>query len=244
MTRFSVLSSRFSVLGSLVLTLAACGANMPSPAESSRAATATLAASATRVAVSETTTDTPANVTPSGAPSATVTAVAVIIPSATLVPSPQPTTLAVQPSVPTRQATPASSGQPPLVPSDETIPAEALPPGLLDRLKADLATRSGVAVDTIQLVSAELVTWSDGSLGCPQPGVAYIQIIIEGYRVILSADGTNYDYRTGRGDDFILVKGKKSGRLQCKRPLSSCYQVALKARSPRPTLYPPQRRDT
>jgi hypothetical protein len=93
-----------------------------------------------------------------------------------------------------------------LVPSEETIPAEALPPGLLDTLKADLSTRSGVAVDAIQFVSAEFVIWNDGSLGCPEPGVSYIQILIEGYRVILSADGTNYDYRTGRGEEFILCE--------------------------------------
>jgi hypothetical protein len=129
-----------------------------------------------------------------------------VLPSATLAPSPEPTTLVVRPSVPTGQATPASGGLPPLVPSEETIPAEALPAGLLDTLKSDLATRTGVAVDAILFVSAEFVIWNDGSLGCPEPGVSYIQILIEGYRVILSADGTNYDYRTGRGDEFILCE--------------------------------------
>lgn len=65
-------------------------------------------------------------------------------------------------------------------------------------ITADLTAR-GVSGEP-ELVSAENVTFSDGSLGCPQPGMSYTQALVDGMRVIVSADGTSYDYRFGNGD--------------------------------------------
>ena len=45
------------------------------------------------------------------------------------------------------------------------------------------------------MVSTEKATWPDGSMGCPKPGEVYIQVIVPGYRVIMSLDGNRYDYR-------------------------------------------------
>lgn len=62
----------------------------------------------------------------------------------------------------------------------------------------DLAARG--VTGTAALVSAERVTFSDGSLGCPTPGHSYTQAIVEGMRVIVQADGMPWDYRFGNGD--------------------------------------------
>ena len=64
----------------------------------------------------------------------------------------------------------------------------------VDQAVADLAARLNVPASEIEVVSSEAVVWSDGSLGCPQPGVAYIQILIEGYRVQLKHAGRIYEY--------------------------------------------------
>lgn len=62
--------------------------------------------------------------------------------------------------------------------------------------REDLARRKGVPADQIRLVSIEPVQWSNGSLGFPKPGMVYTQVIIPGYRVILS-DGTDtFEYHT------------------------------------------------
>jgi hypothetical protein len=45
---------------------------------------------------------------------------------------------------------------------------------------ADLADRLGVEESIITVASVEEVTWSDGSLGCPEPGMMHT---IAGWRI-------------------------------------------------------------
>ena len=63
---------------------------------------------------------------------------------------------------------------------------------------ADAAQRTGLAPDVLKVLSAEAVTWSDGSLGCPQPGMMYTQALVPGYRVRIQAGGQVLDYHAGR----------------------------------------------
>lgn len=69
--------------------------------------------------------------------------------------------------------------------------------GRIDAAIADAASRTGIAAASIKIVAAEAVTWPDGSLGCPQPGMAYTQALVPGYRIRLNADGRNLDYHAG-----------------------------------------------
>jgi hypothetical protein len=48
----------------------------------------------------------------------------------------------------------------------------------------------------IQVVDAAPYTWSDSSLGCPQPGVNYPPISIDGYRIVLEAADQQYIFHT------------------------------------------------
>lgn len=63
---------------------------------------------------------------------------------------------------------------------------------------ADLAEHAGVDPDRIEVVTAEAVTWSDGSLGCPQPDQMYTQALVPGRRVVLAIDGEEFHYHGGR----------------------------------------------
>ena len=45
---------------------------------------------------------------------------------------------------------------------------------------ADAARRFNVAENAVVLASAERLTWSDGSLGCPEPGQMYTQMLVAG----------------------------------------------------------------
>lgn len=72
----------------------------------------------------------------------------------------------------------------------------------------DLAERIGVAKSAIKLVSTELVNWPDSSLGCPQPGMMYAQVITPGYRVTLESGDQTYEYHTG-GSRLVLCKPGK-----------------------------------
>ena len=75
-----------------------------------------------------------------------------------------------------------------------------VPPGIVDRIVVDAAGAAGVGVEEVAVISADAVTWGDGSLGCPEPGMLYAQVLVNGYHVIVEAGGQQRDYRvTGSG---------------------------------------------
>ena len=77
---------------------------------------------------------------------------------------------------------------------------------MIAKCKADLASRLGISQDQISVVSAVAVTWNNSSLGCPEKGMMYTQVLTPGYRIILEADGTQYDYRTGNSGNILLCE--------------------------------------
>jgi hypothetical protein len=84
-------------------------------------------------------------------------------------------------------------------PEEEVTRPPAVPQPVWDAVLADLATRTGGPPRSITVVRAEAVTWKDGSLGCPEPGMAYTQALVDGYHVVLDVGGQEYDYRVGSG---------------------------------------------
>ncbi|MGH8949191.1 MAG: hypothetical protein ACRDXF_10075 [Acidimicrobiia bacterium] len=78
--------------------------------------------------------------------------------------------------------------------------------------KADLATRLGVEPDELEVISAETVTWPDGSLGCPEPGMSYTQALVDGSKVVLGHDERVYVYHAGDdGQPFLCPSDDKDG---------------------------------
>ncbi|MBI3361134.1 MAG: hypothetical protein HY023_08490, partial [Chloroflexi bacterium] len=45
--------------------------------------------------------------------------------------------------------------------------------------------------------------WPDTSMGCPEAGKLYSQIIVEGYRIVLESGGKKYAYHTSQ-ENFVL----------------------------------------
>ncbi|MFQ5522465.1 MAG: hypothetical protein ACE5F5_02660 [Acidimicrobiia bacterium] len=80
---------------------------------------------------------------------------------------------------------------------------------VVELARADLAERLGLEESAIEVVLAELVTWSDGSLGCPQPGMMYTQALVEGSRVVLQVEGRFYDYHAGTDGEPFLCEGEE-----------------------------------
>jgi hypothetical protein len=68
---------------------------------------------------------------------------------------------------------------------------------LVNDAMVDLATHLGVAETDIELISMEAVTWSDGSLGCPEPGKSYTQALVDGHRIVLGYGERAYVYHSG-----------------------------------------------
>ncbi len=67
----------------------------------------------------------------------------------------------------------------------------------VEQAAADLSARAGVPASQIQVVSVEPVTWPDASLGCPKPGMMYAQVMTDGLRIRLRANGQVYEYHSG-----------------------------------------------
>ena len=68
---------------------------------------------------------------------------------------------------------------------------------LVEVAVADLVGRLHVDAPSITVVSAQPMTWPDGGLGCPRPGMAYPQTQVDGALIELSAGGTVYRYHSG-----------------------------------------------
>ncbi len=75
---------------------------------------------------------------------------------------------------------------------------------LISEVSQDLARRLNIDVQQITVEQIEEITWPDGALGCPEPGMAYITVLIPGYRLILAAQGNTYDYHVAASGTFVL----------------------------------------
>jgi hypothetical protein len=90
-----------------------------------------------------------------------------------------------------------------LIPS---TPAAPNLQSLIEKAKDDLAQRLSISVDQINGIDVKSVIWSNSSLGCPQPGMAYAEVLTPGYLILLSANNQNYEYHAGKGSDIFLCE--------------------------------------
>jgi len=82
----------------------------------------------------------------------------------------------------------------------------SFPASITDPIVADAAARLGVDPSEVTIVSAHAETFSDGSLGCPEPGMMYTQALVDGYQVVVEANGTQLDYRGSGPGRFRLCE--------------------------------------
>lgn len=86
----------------------------------------------------------------------------------------------------------------------------------IDALVAEL----GVAKEQVSVDTVRAVEWRDSSLGCPKPGVAYLDVISPGHRVILRVDGQVHVVHESRNRAFVCVQTKAMGGITPQRDLS------------------------
>jgi hypothetical protein len=73
---------------------------------------------------------------------------------------------------------------------------------------AELAKKLAVDVAQIQVTSTEATDWADASLGCPQAGMVYAQVITPGYKVRLTYHQTVYEYHADQKGSLVLCQPK------------------------------------
>jgi hypothetical protein len=77
--------------------------------------------------------------------------------------------------------------------------------------RQDLAERLGVSPDEIVLQDVEEVEFSDASLGVPEPGKMYAQVITPGFVIRLEVDGKSYEYHAAGERVVLAVEGASGG---------------------------------
>ncbi len=113
---------------------------------------------------------------------------------------------ATNPNVPNSAVpTPAPGDTTQMTPSLPT-PADAGLQNLIAAAKEDLAQRLSIPITQIDLRDAVEVEWSDSSLDCPQPGMAYLQVITPGYQILLEAGGQVHEYHSNRNSYVIYCE--------------------------------------
>jgi hypothetical protein len=68
-----------------------------------------------------------------------------------------------------------------------------------------LADQLSLTADKIRLVSTEAVTWPDGCLGIVRMGVLCTQAEVPGFKIILEADGKNYEFHTNQDGSIVML---------------------------------------
>jgi len=101
------------------------------------------------------------------------------------------------------------SAEPPAAPS-YSAPMHIDLQSIVDMALADAERRTGRDRSALKVISSEAVTWRDGSLGCPQPGMSYTMALVPGYRIRILAGVELLDYHASRGGHFVLCPPGRS----------------------------------
>ncbi|MGC9396448.1 MAG: hypothetical protein ACP5J4_16515 [Anaerolineae bacterium] len=76
----------------------------------------------------------------------------------------------------------------------------------LSELRMQVAEQLGLSDRALTVVTTEQVTWPDMSLGCPQPDMAYAQVVTPGWRIVFVDDeGQEYDVHTTENREHFVV---------------------------------------
>lgn len=113
------------------------------------------------------------------------------------------------PSDPVEQKTPVENNR-----ETNAIPSQPTPGNynevLVHRALSEASEISGLAEDSFTIIKAEARQWPDSSLGCPLPGMMYLQVITDGYQIVLKGEGEIYDFRSGSSGKFFLCPNPSS----------------------------------
>jgi len=70
-----------------------------------------------------------------------------------------------------------------------------------------IRSRLGAADSRIHVVETAAARWPDTSLGCPEKGVIYAQVVTEGHRVRLRVEDRTFDVRVADGRTVVCGLG-------------------------------------
>ena len=76
----------------------------------------------------------------------------------------------------------------------------------VDACVRDAQPRLAVAATQLAVERVESREWGDTSLGCPQPGMMYAQVITPGYLIVIAGGGKRLEYHTDTRGRFVMCR--------------------------------------
>lgn len=105
-------------------------------------------------------------------------------------------------------------------PAGESVSTASVPRAVRRAVVADAARRFKVAESAVVLAQAEKVTWSDASLGCPEPGRMYAQMLVEGFRITAKTSAGSLVYNADSGGNAVSCGATpRAGRKMVDPPV-------------------------
>jgi len=77
---------------------------------------------------------------------------------------------------------------------------------LVEEARQDLAKRLSVPVTGVSVEKAQTVVWPNASLGCPEQGMAYADVLTPGYLIVLKTEDREYEYHSSRTGGLTFCK--------------------------------------
>lgn len=85
----------------------------------------------------------------------------------------------------------------------QSVPVSSTRKAPVELAISTLSQKLSISRQKITIIKETSMQWRDSSLGCPQKGVQYLQVITEGLLVILQANDKTYHVHTGNNRAVI-----------------------------------------
>lgn len=111
-------------------------------------------------------------------------------------------------------------------PAPTSRPAQATPSDLAREV---VARRLEIPAEAVTVVSIEAREFADSSLGCPEPGMVYQQVITPGHQAVVEAEGRRFDVRVAGAGAKICHRRKGNsdrGRRNSELPVADLAELA------------------
>ena len=108
---------------------------------------------------------------------------------------------------PATAATATESGTPALHATPAPTVGETIPGEIETAARKLLAEEMEVDAEDFKLISSEGMGWSDASLGCPQEGMLYAQVLTSGYKLVFDLEGASHAVHTNSDGSHLVVCG-------------------------------------
>lgn len=130
---------------------------------------------------------------------------------------------------------PPEMGESPLMPPKPESPLPTPSSGAIEfpdvahELRMKATAKMGISPDSLTVLSVEGVTWRDTSLGCPEPGQMYAQVLTDGWRAVYqNPEGDRIEvHATQDLDSFVICENPAED--PAARPVGSKDHPAVQA---------------